>query len=64
MSGRKMHPLTGGFASLGGLVGGLGVGLAMASPAAGLLAGLGLGMITTAILRAFGRWGRPDPGER
>lgn len=59
---RRRHPLTGGLASVGGLIGGLGVGVAFGEPAAGLLAGLGLGLIITALLRAYGRWpvGRPS----
>lgn len=56
MSRRRLHPFTGALASVGGLIGGLGVGLAMREPAAGLLAGLGLGMIITTLLRAYGRW--------
>lgn len=53
---KHLHPLRGGFATLGGFVGGLGVGLALLNPAAGLLAGGGAGMVITAVLRAHGRW--------
>lgn len=56
MSRENLHPLRGGLALVGGLVAGLGVGLALRDPASGLLGGLGLGMILTAFLRAYGRW--------
>lgn len=56
MSRSRLHPFTGALASVGGLIGGLGVGLAVREPAAGLLTGLGLGMVITAILRAYGPW--------
>lgn len=48
------HPLRGTLATIGGLLAGLGVGLAVDEPAAGLFVGTGVGMITTAFLRAFG----------
>lgn len=63
MHTRRMHPLAGGFATMGGLLAGLGLGLAIENPAAGLLFGLGLGMIITAALRAFGRWRWPVGGN-
>lgn len=56
MSTSKPHPLRGGLALVGGMVAGIGIGLAVRDPAAGLLAGLGIGMVLTAFLRAYGRW--------
>lgn len=56
MSRVRQHPLTGGLASVGGLVAGLGVGLLVGEPAAGGLTGVGLGLVITALLRAHGLW--------
>ncbi len=56
MSERKLHPLRGGSAVLGGTIAGLGVGLATGDPAAGVLGGLGLGLMVGGVLRAYGRW--------
>ncbi|MFW6079238.1 MAG: hypothetical protein ACODAE_06440 [Gemmatimonadota bacterium] len=47
------HPLRGTLATIGGMLAGFGVGLAADEPAPGLLVGTGVGMITTAFIRAF-----------
>ena len=54
MTNGEAHPLRGGLAVPGGLLLGLGVGLAFGHFAAGVLAGLGIGMLSCACLRAFG----------
>jgi hypothetical protein len=56
MMDRHNHPLRAGLTIPGGLLVGLGAGLAFGHVAAGVLAGLGVGMLWCACLRAFGKW--------
>lgn len=47
-------PRLGRLATVGGMLAGLGIGLAADEPAAGLIAGAGVGLLAAAFLRAFG----------
>lgn len=53
MSHTELHPLRGALAVAGGLLAGLGLGLAYGQVPAGAITGLGFGMLLAAVLRAF-----------
>jgi hypothetical protein len=56
MSHAEAHPLRGALALAGGLLVGLGLGLAFGNVPAGSITGVGAGMLLAAVLRAFAKW--------